>query len=171
MLVAAAGFISSAIAHVASIAGVELPGGRAVFLLHAGIFIVWLPTVLAVQRVSGGVNRKDIWKVVLSGCPPWMRIAVYAVFGYAFLSFLLFLATSAGLPKHGPGSVSNVAEVRGFSGHWMIFYGTAFATLYSVRNRPSLLVARKCSNQHAVSRTAEFCETCGERMQPTENGA
>jgi hypothetical protein len=171
MFAAVAGFALSAIAHITSIAGVELPGGKAVFLLHAGIFVVWLPALLVMHRVSGGINRRDLWKVALSGCPSWMRTAVYAIFVYAFLNFFYFFATTAGLPKHASGGVSTIAEVRGFSGHWMIFYSAAFAILYSARNRPGLLLDRRCSNQHAVSKTAEYCETCGERMPPVENGA
>jgi hypothetical protein len=162
MLLAAVGFIASVAAHIASVADVQLPGGSAVFVLHAGIFVVWAPTVLVMSRFRGRVNNKDIWKVALSGCPAWMRTAVQIIFGYGFLSFFWFLAGTAGHPKGvGPSPQS---EVRGFSGHWMIFYSAAFATLYSVRRRPELLIERRCSSQHVVSATAEYCETCGERL-------
>jgi hypothetical protein len=164
MLLAAAGFVLSAVAHVASIAGMELPSSEAFVAMHAGVFVVFFPAVLVMQRISRGVARRDVWKVALSGCPPWMRNAGKVFLGDAILNFLHCMATMPHPAKHrGPPSA---AAVRIFSGHWMVFYGIAFATLYSVRNRASLLVERRCPNQHLVSINADYCETCGERVPP-----
>jgi|GEM_PF-5355622 len=60
MLLAALGFCLSVAAHVASIAGVPLPGGQSVWLLHAGIFVVWFPTALIASRIMRGVRRQDV---------------------------------------------------------------------------------------------------------------
>jgi len=51
--------------------------------------------------------------------------------------------------------------VRGFSGHWMIFYGAAFAVLYSRIHAPELYRERKCPQGHTASPTARFCSECG----------
>ena len=61
------------------------------WILHAGIFLVWIPAVLTAQSVVGNLNRRDFWKVVLRGSPEWMRYMVYGFFGYAFVNFLLFM--------------------------------------------------------------------------------
>jgi hypothetical protein len=86
---------------------------------HTGIFVVWLPTLLIAARITRDAKQKDLWKVALSGCPPWMRQALYVLTGYAVLNFLLFMFASNNHP-HQLGDPST-AEIRGFSGHWMIF--------------------------------------------------
>ena len=163
MFLAGAGFVASVVAHVASIAGIELPGGRNWFVLHAGIFAVWIPAILVMNRFRGRVSKKDIWKTAFAGSPVWMLTALKVIFGYSFVSFFLFVVNAPSHSKQSP--VSLPAEIRAFSGHWMIFYSVAFATLYSARERPDLLVEKRCSSNHVVSSTAEYCETCGERVR------
>ncbi|HET8707764.1 MAG TPA: hypothetical protein VFM46_15785, partial [Pseudomonadales bacterium] len=141
------GFILSVAAHIASIAGIFIPGGNAVMGLHGGIFIVWIPTVIIMMRVTKGARRKDSWKIALSGCPPWMRGALYVLFAYAFLNFFLFASQQTN-KGHDKEQGVTAETIRGFSGHWMLFYGTAFATIYSAVKSPSLLRGRKCPNGH-----------------------
>ncbi len=159
MLLAALGFLLSVAAHVASIANIPLPGGQSIWILHAGIFVVWLPTVLVAVRVTRGERRQDFWKVLLSGCPPWMRKSAYVLLVYVILNFVYFMATTSQV-RHAAGDPPP-SVIRGFSGHWMIFYAAAFMTLYSVIKRPALLGRSFCSNGHAVSRSDKFCPTCG----------
>jgi hypothetical protein len=47
MFVAGAGFCLSLIAHLLALFGVAMPGGGIVWLLHVGIFVVWIPAVFA----------------------------------------------------------------------------------------------------------------------------
>src|SRR6185369_854875 len=89
-VLAGIGFALSVAAHALAIAGQVPPGGDLVMGLHMGIFVVWLPTVLVMVRVTKGANRKDAWKIALSGAPSWMRYALYGLFGYAILNFVLF---------------------------------------------------------------------------------
>jgi len=159
MLLAAIGFLLSVAAHVASIANIPLPGGQSIWILHGGIFVVWLPTVLVAVRVTRGERRQDFWKVLLSGCPRWMRISAWVLLVYVILNFLYFVATSSQVRDAAGDPPPSV--IRGFSGHWMIFYGVAFMTLYSVIKRPALLGRSVCSNGHAVSITDRFCPACG----------
>jgi hypothetical protein len=162
MLLAALGFSLSVAAHVASIAGVPLPGGQSVWLLHAGIFVVWFPTALIASRIMRGVRRQDVWKVTLSGCPAWMRLAAKVLIGYVIVNFVYFMATS-GQRVHSSGAAPP-SVIRGFSGHWMLFYGVAFMTLYSVSRKPALLGQRVCGNGHTVASTDNFCPVCGESL-------
>jgi hypothetical protein len=160
MVLAACGLALSIGAHCMALAGATIPGGKLVWGLHIGIFLVWIPAVLVSTRTTRYANRKDFWKVALAGCPVWMRRGLYALFGYAIFNFVVFIATTASQPKHQAGGAPP-SGVRGFSGHWMIFYGAAFAILYSRIHAPQLYRERKCPKGHAVSPTARFCSECG----------
>lgn len=104
--------------------------------LHIGIFVVWIPAVFVAKSLVGNLNRWDLWKLILSNAPTWMRYAVYGFFGYALVNFALFIAQA---PNNGSGDPPAIVW-RGFSGHWMAFYSAAFAILYSAlqsdRERP-----------------------------------
>lgn len=160
MFLAAVGFVLSATAHLLALFGMEVPGGGYVWGLHIGIFVVWIPTVLVSMQTTRFATRRDVWNIALGGCPPWMRYGLYILFAYAILNFVLFIGTA---PKHSAqlGSTPPSSVVRGFSGHWMVFYAGAFAVLYSRINAPQLYKPRKCPNGHVVSPTARFCPDCG----------
>jgi len=91
-----------------------------------------------------------------------MRRAGYVLFAYAIINFVVFIATTATLPKKPHQSAdASPSVIRGFSGHWMIFYGAAFAVLYSRIHAPGLYRERKCPQGHSVSPTDRFCPVCG----------
>jgi hypothetical protein len=161
---AAMGFVLSVAAHVQALRRLPMPGGKAVWALHIGIFVVWLPTVVVAYRFTRGATRKDFWKIALIGCPKWMRQALYVIFGYAILNFIYFMATTVNRPPSRGDAPPEV--VRGFSGHWMVFYGAAFATLYSAYVVGYSGIQRKCPNGHSVPITAKFCEECGAQLAP-----
>src|SRR5882724_3156337 len=117
MLLAACGLILSVAAHIMALAGITIPGGGLVWGLHVGIFVVWIPTVIVGKRATRYSNRKDFWKTALVGCPVWMRRALYFVFGYAVLNFILFMFSTINHPK--PTGTAPPSVIRGFSGHWM----------------------------------------------------
>lgn len=146
-----------------ALAGVPIPGGKLVWGLHIGIFAVWIPTVLISMQLTGYANRNDFWKIALAGCPPWMRRGLYVLFGYAILNFIVFFAMSANQPKQR-NTDPPLSVVRGFSGHWMVFYGTAFGVLYSRIRAPQLCRARKCPQGHEASPTVRFCPECGHKF-------
>jgi len=128
------------------------------WLLHVGIFAVWIPAVIVAQRLVGDVNRRDFWKAVLKGSPDWMRYMVYGFLGYAVVNFLLFMtkASDGGSDANPPATVW-----RGFSGHWMAFYSAALAILYSAAARSS--PSRLCANGHIISADSPgFCTRCGQ---------
>lgn len=167
MLLAGGGLVLSLGAHVMALAGVPIPGGGLVWLLHAGIFVVLLPTLLASHHLARHVSRKDLPKVVLAGCPVWMRRAAIVLFVYAILNFVAFFVTTAATPRQAKQVKTNetpLEVVRGFSGHWMLFYGAAFAALYSMIHAPELYRERKCPQGHTVAPEARFCSECGQDL-------
>jgi hypothetical protein len=124
--VAAIGLILSCASHFAALFGRTGPLGDHAWLLHIGIFIVWLPTVLVAREMAG--NRGFTWEAVLRGCPAWMKYVVYAFAGYAGVNFIVFVLNA---PPKSAFNGMPPSIVRGFSGHWMAFYAMAMATLYS----------------------------------------
>lgn len=170
MSLAAVGFVLSATAHLLALFGMQMPGGKAVWALHIGLFVVWIPTVFISQQATRFGTQRDGWKLALAGCPRWMRNGLFGLFGYAILNFVVFLIT---VPK-GSMQVGNTAPptvVRGFSGHWMVFYAGAFAVLYSRINAPQFYRERKCPNGHVVSPLAHFCPDCGYAFPDTLGSA
>jgi len=165
IVLAAVGFVLSVAAHISAVAGHPIPGGKAVWALHIGIFIVWFPTVLVAYRLTRGAKRKDFWKVALAGCPKWMRIALYGIFAYAILNFISFMLVTVKHPQ--PPGEAPPEVVRGFSGHWMVFYSAAFATLYSASVIGYSGLDRKCPNGHTVAVTAKYCDECGAELPPS----
>src|SRR5207249_4130983 len=67
-------------------------------------------------------------------------------------------------PKQEAGGTMPPAVVRGFSGHWMAFYSTALAILYSAARADERNRSRRCPNGHTVGPLAEYCERCGQRV-------
>ena len=141
IVLSAIGFLLSIVAHIASLLGVTLPGGKLVWALHIGIFVVWFPAVLVGYRLNGGRPHRDWWKNVLSGWPKWVRYVGNGLFVYGIINFILFILTTGSGPQ--PEGDAPPSIIRGFSGHWMIFYGAAFAILMSAYLDPSLLKKKK----------------------------
>jgi len=137
--------------------------------MTAGIFVVWWPTAWVAQRMTerhGGSAGQGVvpfsWTEALQGCPPWMRNTAYGLFIYMFINFFL----SFGMGIAGTGTGDALGRMRMLSGLWLLFYGLAFAMMYSTLRTPSLLGQRNCHAGHAVRRGAHFCEQCGQPMPP-----
>jgi hypothetical protein len=146
-LIAAAGFILSLAAHVMALAGIRLPGGGLVWLLHVGVFVVWFPAILFGNRQFKTLQRKVNWEKMLQPCPAWMRHILKLVFAYALVNFILFILTTSGQPK--PTGPAPTSVIRGFSGHWMVFYWAAFVTLYAgFKTRPTKYPAPDSTAEH-----------------------
>lgn len=128
---AAAGLLLSVASHIAALRGTEGPLGHSAWMLHIGIFVVWLPAVLAARYMSAEFPAKDMWKASLRGCPVWMKYMVGVLFAYALVNFLIAMRSFPGRGEAGATGWMPASVVRGFSGHWMVFYGTAMAVLYS----------------------------------------
>ena len=148
------GFASSLLVHLSSWLGVVAP--NAAWGLHTGIFVVWLPAVVIANKRSASSARKDFWRVVLQGCPDWAYRAGQVLVAYAVVNFTLFM-----LRAGGQGSGNELIEFRGFSGHWMVFYGAAAGIFYTAAQPHLEGAGPRCVQGHPVSATARYCEQCG----------
>lgn len=143
-----------------------------VWLLHIGIFVVYVPAILSLRKntrfktfeSSGTPNRIGpfgLFKALFERAPSWMVVIVVAGLFYAFVNFLVSMGSLPGTPAvkdgqyylHNHGHwMRNITEreyrhykaatVRGFSGHWIAFYGLAAAMLYPFKT-PDSKGARK----------------------------
>lgn len=152
----AIGLVVSLWVHLGAVSGRRVAPEAYFWILHMGIFVVWFPAVFVAQRRVGSMNRKDFWKVILRGCPEWMRYMVYGFFAYAVINFALFMLEA---PSGGSGNPPAIVW-RGFSGHWMAFYSAALAILYSAAKASENV--RRCLNGHPISPTSNFCTRCGQ---------
>lgn len=87
----AVGLVLSLWVHLGAVMGRRVAPEAFFWILHIGIFVVWLPTVLVARKRVGNRRSKDYWKLALQGSPEWMRYMVYGFFGYAFVNFALFV--------------------------------------------------------------------------------
>lgn len=131
LALAAVGLVLSLVAHGCAWLGEPQPLGMATWGLHLGVFVVWLPALLASGQMVRGARREDAWRVALRGCPRWMRWMTTAFFVYAFVNFMLNFGVMAPAGKQPEGGDMPPAVFRMFSGHWMAFYSAALAMLYS----------------------------------------
>ena len=160
---AVAGWLISLTVHIAALNDIDTASIGPVWLLHIGIFIVFIPAVLALrkneeylelkrqarQKPFSNRNGFKSFSVMFKHTPVWMRAIVIGSFFYAFINFALFFSSDLSTPEktetgyklqnHGNFVRSinereyrhyKANEVRGFSGHWILFYGVAAALLY-----------------------------------------
>ncbi|WP_165069154.1 hypothetical protein [Paludisphaera rhizosphaerae] len=155
MALAAVGLALSLLVHLSAILGVPQPLGPSAWMLHLGVFVVWIPTMVVGFRLirEVGFDRKDYWKIALRGAPRWLRWAAHGVFVYTFLNFILCIPMlppkKAAAAKKPPGFQDAPAAVwRMFSGHWMAFYAVSFATLYSA----AVVSAQECDGRKPLKK-------------------
>jgi len=152
--IAGLGLLASAVAHVATFMGVNpkraMPG---VMVLHVLIFVVWAPAVFMARKVCTKESRWNFWSVVTRHAPLWMKVLSIVLFAYTFFNFFYtgFVLNQGGVPSTHLGSKALVNHgkvvrrltdeeyerheaysVRGFSGHWMVFYAVAMTMLCSM---------------------------------------
>jgi hypothetical protein len=104
------------VVHLTAVAGIPNPLGGAAWILHPGIFVVWLPAVLASRALTRDAKQGDFWRVVLPGCPPRMRYLVYGFFGYAVVTFAMFILGLYGDRDDSPACVASPGT--GWSSTW-----------------------------------------------------
>lgn len=178
---AAAGLALSMAAHLLAYAGIQLGGNGLFIALHVGIFPLWIPVVLLVGRMTGGMRwgrggtwgyRRswDFWNAMLTDSPVWMRYMTFGFLAYAMVNFILFMVLSVFLhPSAGQhGGEPSALVWRGFSGHWMAFYSAGLAIVTAAYRRGSLSnLQRRCVNGHPVTYDDRFCSTCGAPLDTT----
>ena len=164
---AVTGWLLGLLVHILSIFGVDVQTKIPyIWLLHLGIFVVWIPTILTLRKNQGirafessdprkRMNPFGFFKALCEQAPVWMVVIAAAGLFYAFVNFLLFMTMQNGTPAFKDGQyylhnhgklIRNITEqeyhyikasmLRGFSGHWIAFYGIAAAVLYPFRQKP-----------------------------------
>ncbi|MGH8107418.1 MAG: hypothetical protein ACREO1_01695 [Arenimonas sp.] len=146
-LIALCGFILSLGVHVSALMGIDVAASfKGVWALHLGIFVVFIPFMLYSWNDFG--TRPSLIEIGAT-LPRWAFILGAIIFVYAVINFMLFIAGTQGgnpaiedgqyvLLNHGTLIRHLSAEeyaafqansVRGFSGHWLVFYFSSFAYL------------------------------------------
>jgi hypothetical protein len=69
--------------HIGALLGRNVPPEYLFWVLHVGIFAVFIPAALVAQKRVGSTTRKDFWKVVMKGSPDGLRYLLYFLFAYA----------------------------------------------------------------------------------------
>lgn len=139
--VASVGFLASLFVHVPTFWGVSIPDlFPAVWLLHAGVFIVFAPLVfvLAAARKEGRLRS------VFASFPPWVIALAFLLQIYTVVVAFGAFAVSQGIAEERPSGYALInhgelvreltyeeyrharaLESRGFSSGWLMFYGAS----------------------------------------------
>ena len=173
----AIGLAVSIVVHLLAHLGYA-PLGQYSFILHVGIFVVWLPAVLTqfrggVVRLQNSMNPRAGWRwfqQMTRRSPKWMQWMTAGFFVYGFANFALFMAVGPGSgPANAHGGPATPTVLWGFSGHWMIFYSAALTLLYSAAKTWNAPL--KCPSGHPVSPMDRFCPECGAALTVAGSGA
>ncbi len=155
MILAAIGLLASFLLYAGSFAAGPEVGKVAIRFLFPGIFVVWLPTVLLMNRLTRDYKQRDLWKAALRGCPAWMRTGLWVVIGFVIL--VVFVVP---LPRgNNPGPDSFLIFPA-------TFYSVSFCVMFSLVHVDRLDAERRCLNGHQISPLAKFCEECGAPAAP-----
>jgi hypothetical protein len=158
-IVAAIGLILGLIVHMTSVMGIYIEDKVPyIWSLHVAIFVVWLPAVLELRKnpelkhsdVKTQQNPVKIFKLIFKDTPRPVMLLSILFLAYAMINIWLVMLTGEGatadiidgkyvLHNHGD-IVKELTEkeyyryeastLRGFSGHWMAFYGLAMGILW-----------------------------------------
>ena len=75
LILSVLGFLLSVLAHLLSVLEFELT--QHWFLLHLGVFVVWLPAVVGLKKYFEG--RHVSWEAAFGTCPTWMWLVLSAL--------------------------------------------------------------------------------------------
>ena len=147
--------------YLLGLTGIHPLPARDMPVLFGGLFVVWFPTVILMNRLTKDFKQKDLWKAALRGCPAWMRAALWVVIGCVFVVFFLPI-----LSKRSPGD-----SPQTFVLFPITFYAISFCVMYSLINVEKHDSGRRCLNGHAISPLAKFCEECGAPAAPNSTSS
>lgn len=141
--------------HLAALGGIIGFWEKALPILFPVLAVVWVATILVMNRLTRDFKQKDIWRAALRGCPAWAQRLTWVIFGYSWLGFFVIPVVFGG------GMSSNANGARVGSATILSFYTVAAAVLYSALNSDRFDSTRRCLNGHAVQPLAKFCDECG----------
>jgi hypothetical protein len=149
---AVVGLCLSVTAHIATFFGVDPQQTfPSVWLLHDGIFVIWLPAIIFTNRRSKEGSKSNPWATILAGTPPWMGAMIGPLLAYAGFNFFFTIFVLLG--GHSPTSENGTFalkdhsrvirtlteaeyhryrayEARVSSGHSIVFYLMGMTMLY-----------------------------------------
>ena len=128
-IAALVGFTLSLLVHVAALWGIDASMQYPVVkLLHIGMFVVFIPFVLSCRKTLGPCPTAAEMRAV---CPGWASASGVALLFYALLNFFTFAANEHGHLileiTSSQYALARANVMRGFSGHWLLFYYWPFA--------------------------------------------
>ncbi len=154
-LLAVTGLLLGLLVHVASLFGAKTLFNLLARYVFLGIFIVFIPAIFAMNRMTREFKQRELWQAALRGCPKWMQKAVWIIFGYSMVGAFVVPFLYGGTPDKGDNNLRSVsAMVLGF-------YTIAVALWYSVTQVDEFDQSRRCVNGHRMNPLAKFCEECG----------
>lgn len=138
---ATAGFCFSVLVQLLAFGGVVLGGNEIITLLTIGLPVPFVAMVIFMMSPSPDQTKGD-WKIILSGCPRWLRALVRGLMIYtpvtAMLSWLMLgLAGAQRIPFD-----ANWAGHAFVASAVMLFYAVAGAGLVTVYNKGPGLLSR-----------------------------
>jgi hypothetical protein len=123
-----AGLIASVVCNILGWLCIGPHGGSIFFLLHLICLGLFLPLVVIANRTMPKPGR-DNMKHLFAELPRWARSALGGLFAFAMLNFVYFLICTTRFPK---GEVPSYLVLRGFSGHWMLFFGVSLSGYFAL---------------------------------------
>jgi hypothetical protein len=105
-VIAALGFVFSAVVHFPTYADVNLMKRLPqLWILHVVVFVVWIPLVISLGMKSTRENRRKLWKIATRNAPRWIRILCIAVCAYVVFNsvFFFFCLSECGSPDERGG--------------------------------------------------------------------
>jgi hypothetical protein len=159
MAYAVCGIILSVAAHLLAISGLQPNSDGYLIGLMLGIVPLWVPVTYIGTRLMHGAPKKEVWKILHSGCPAWMGYTDRILYWYAGANFVGVVLA----PFLAPGLLESTgAAPRAFwiaaSSYGMLFYFAGLCTLTAAYRKG---IERRCSNGHIVGVVDKFCPTCG----------
>lgn len=109
-------FLASLTVHILGWMQIVPPGGQTVMFLHVFIFVLFIPLFFLLKRPE---DKKTAIDEFLKQLPKWPLRLTQFLFFYAIAHFIFFIYQTSHYPKNG---VPTYLQIRGFSGHWMVFY-------------------------------------------------
>lgn len=157
-LIALSGFILSLAAHLSALFGIDVAAHVPyVWGLHVGMFVVFVPFIFSIRKTLG---PKPTFAEIRANFPNWVVVTGSILLAYVVINFALFmLSTSGGDPSMQNGkfilashghlireitfteyTALKANQIRGFSGHWLVFYYLPMAYfLFSKKRNPASL--------------------------------
>ncbi|GAA4840690.1 hypothetical protein [Algivirga pacifica] len=158
-ILAGLGLILGLTVHIISLLGIYIGDSIPfVWMLHLGIFVVWVPAVLLLkdnpelQQLNASKNKNPLkfYGILFKNAPKPVMVISLFFFAYAMINFFLFMQSGGGgVPsiidgKYVINNHGNIIkelteaeffkmkanEIRGFSGHWIAFYSLSMGILW-----------------------------------------